>query len=124
MRFERVARPAGQRLIAVVVHAVCAEVEAELTPGDELVQPGLGRRAHAPPAFASATRFPESLRAPLLAQCKSREDFVRADVAEVQIGREPAGAVDLRLVAIVRVSIEAPVEEGLQAPQRCYAPAG
>jgi len=44
VRLERLARPGRQRLVAIVVGGVVAHVEADLAPGDELVEEALGRR--------------------------------------------------------------------------------
>ena len=129
MAIERGPRPGRQRLEAVVVGRLTdAHVEAQLTPGHQLVQKRLGRRGDAPPSLAGAqgpgARRPE----PSLARHQPREHLPRRDVAEVQERGEAAAGVELNLVAFRGVAREVAFEKGLEqssggqrpAPHLCW----
>ena len=92
----RVARAqSGRRVVAVVVGpVVAAHVEAELAPGDQLVEERLGVSATSPTSRSRlpAARGAEPVGDPAFALGDAREDLVGADVAEVQVGREAAAS--------------------------------
>src|SRR6185369_14649438 len=117
-------RPGRQRAVGGVVLALRAHVEAQLAPGDELVEERLRRGAHPPePLALPAARCAEELRRPALRARDGAEDLVRRDVAEVEPGREPARTVEVGVVAVLGVAREALRDERGEAGARRGAPA-
>ncbi len=78
----------------VVVGRVAYEVDGELAPDDQLVEVAVSRGAEGWVGFGCGF------------DCE--RDGERADVAEVKVGREAGGSVDLGVVAFVVVGGEQP----------------
>ena len=107
--------PGGQRFVAVVVGAVGGEVVADLAPGDELIEKGFGVIARVPPALAAAGGLGGQLVGrPAFAVHQAGKNFVRPDMAEVQVGRQSAGGVCVGIVALLDVIVEMFVEKACQ----------
>src|SRR5579862_3629132 len=97
---QRPVRPCLSTFKTVVVGIETYEVDGKLAPSDELVQEGyfvgLGR-----------IRFLDGQR-----------DCHRTDVAEVQVGGEPAGVVNFRLVAPGFVAVQLVLDETAKLVKR------
>ena len=107
--------PVGQRFVAVIVVAVRSHVVAEFSPRDELVEPRFGPGTRAPPTLALSIRLLcEPLGRPTLARHQFVKQLVRRDVSEVQIGRQAAARVVIRLVRNSSIVRKMLVEKLLQ----------
>jgi hypothetical protein len=107
--------PIGQRLPTAVVRAFVADVEAELAPGNELVEKRLGIIARAPPSRAPAVcRRYDILGRPALATHDLEKNFVRRDMAEMKVGGKATRDLGLGPVPLVAVEAETTVEEAAQ----------
>src|SRR5262245_55284026 len=87
---------------------------AKLAPGDDLIQERLGGLAHTPPSRAGASRIAivaELAGIPALVLEHRGDDLVRAEVTEVQVGREPAGCLLVGVVATLAVARQALAHE-------------
>ena len=51
------------------------------------------------------------------------EDFVARDVAEMQVGRQPARRVGIGMVVIVAVAVQLRPDEGMERFARCLGTA-
>src|ERR1700690_1304198 len=104
---QRFLSPSRQGFKLIVVFLQVAAIEAQFTPGDELIEKCFRIGAHAPPSGAAAVRAQgDSLRRPSLALCNGRKNLVGGDVAKMQIGRQTARAVLAGLIAPLRIDIE------------------
>ena len=105
----------GQRFKAVVVRRPPgAGVVGELAPDDQLIEIGFRPGTDAPPSLPRPGRVLRQLRRrPLLVAHHRREDFMRGQMTEVQIRRQTAGAVIVRMVVSEVVVAEPVGDEGL-----------
>ncbi len=100
MLAEGAMRPVRRALNRVIQRIEMHEVDGQLAPGDELIEEVVFRRAR---SFRSLDR---------------QRDRVRPDVSEVQIRRQPAGAVQFRLAVALWVMGQLMSHEVVQQTKR------
>src|SRR3954453_151857 len=93
-----------------------AEVVSNLAPSNKFIQKAFAIGAHVPPAFTTAVGAHRRLFGrTLFAVGNFREDLVRRNMSEVQIGREPTRDIQFRLIAFFAVTWKPAREEFLQS---------
>ena len=107
MLLEGVSGPFREGSVFRVILPVKTEVEAQLTPSDQLVQKRFGRRRHPPPTFPlSPGGSSEQIREPLLPFRQSVKDLVIRNMPEMKIRGQPAAGLFVGMVMIFGVSIQ------------------
>jgi hypothetical protein len=106
--------PSGQGAEPVIILMLPAHVESQFPPGNELVQEGFGGISHAPPALSmSSGPRREPIKKPIFALHHGPENLVGGEVAEVEIGRQSAGGIVVRVIVALLIPVQARLDKGL-----------
>lgn len=85
--------PIGERFVAVVVRILDTGVEADFSPGCQLIEQSLTMFSHAPKAVDFALGLLHALWVPVLGLNDGMEEFMGADMSEVKVWGKLCGSI-------------------------------